>query len=497
MCTNQREITNKYTGHKLYVKCGHCPACLQEKAAHRVSRIKAQDSDDTETYMLTLTYKNECVPYVRRDDAYLFSRNQLGLSCSFPSYVNDLGIRSIQVNSMMLPVYRDMDYRWIRKSSDYEMGTKELGRCVLDNVEFIKDVNFNGCKDLNGKPGCIGVCFYPDLQRFIARLRLNLKRFFNVEYSFKTYCCSEYGTRRQRPHFHLLLWIPKGTAETFRSAIVKSWLYGDIQNRPKRFEKAYKASSYVASYVNKPDGFPDFLTTYFDCSHSYSKGFGLCRNDYTLNSILSKYYSGHLTMFKRKDKSGSAEYVEQPLPSYVIYRYFPRFKGYSRIAPSSFLSVAKRIIVADFCQLQEYEGISIQSVKGSFIWYSKKDIHEISVRLRNAFDRFNERFVDEKFSLDDYLSLHRSVWDLHASDVLRLHLLNPEVPLNEKYDNLSDVKLRNCLPVGFSKDMLLVTDPNQFLSVRVNTQKFSDGYRDNIKHRSVTEVVISSFDSEF
>ena len=32
MCTNQREITNKYTGHKFYVKCGYCPACLQEDA---------------------------------------------------------------------------------------------------------------------------------------------------------------------------------------------------------------------------------------------------------------------------------------------------------------------------------------------------------------------------------------------------------------------------------------------------------------------------------
>ena len=51
MCTNQREIVNKYTGHRLYVKCGHCPACLQEKAAYRVSRIKAQNSDSTETYM--------------------------------------------------------------------------------------------------------------------------------------------------------------------------------------------------------------------------------------------------------------------------------------------------------------------------------------------------------------------------------------------------------------------------------------------------------------
>ena len=140
MCTNQREITNKYTGHKLYVKCGKCPACLQEKAAHRVSRIKAQNSDATETYMLTLTYRNECVPYVRRDDAYLFAKNQYGLNCSFPSVLHDNGNCSFVVNSMQLPVHRDMDYRWIRGSADYEMKTKETGHKILTCVPFTKQV---------------------------------------------------------------------------------------------------------------------------------------------------------------------------------------------------------------------------------------------------------------------------------------------------------------------------------------------------------------------
>ena len=43
MCVNQREITNKYTGHKLYVKCGHLSCLLARKRkAHRVSRIKAK-----------------------------------------------------------------------------------------------------------------------------------------------------------------------------------------------------------------------------------------------------------------------------------------------------------------------------------------------------------------------------------------------------------------------------------------------------------------------
>jgi hypothetical protein len=507
MCTNQREIVNKYTGHKLYVKCGHCPACLQEKAAHRVSRIRAQNSDATETYMLTLTYRNECVPYVRRDDAYLFSRNKYGLCCDYPAEPDYNGNRSIVLRSYNLPVYRDMDYRWIRSSSVYDMSIKELGRKVLTTVGYKKQVDFNNLKDLNGKPNCIGVCYYPDLQHFVAKLRQNLKRFFQVDYEFKTYCCSEYGTKRQRPHFHLLLWIPKGTAETFRSAIIKSWLYGDIQNHPRRFERAFRASSYVASYVNKPSDFPHFLTTYFDCSHSYSKGFGLCSNDFSLSSILSKFHRGHLTRFVRKDKSGSAKYIEQPLPSYVIYRYFPLFKGYNRIAPSSLHSVTKRLVDADFCSLSIGEGIQIEPTKGMLIWYSKDDIHKISVRLRNAFERFNERMVDTPFSFDDYLILHRGIWSLYHSDVLRLHLENNDISTQEKYDNLEEIKIKYnraienhitpILPYGFTYDMLRITNPNQFSSVIYNSGIFARSFHDNIKHRLVNEVTVLSEDSEF
>ena len=507
MCTNQREIVNKYTGHKLYVKCGHCPACLQEKAAHRVSRIKAQNSDATETYMLTLTYRNECVPYVRREDAYLFSRNKLGLSCSFPSPPDSNGNRMVSLYSQQLPVYRDMDYRWIRATADYTIRTKELGRKILTHVEYKKQVDFNHLKDLNGKPNCIGVCYYPDLQRFIARLRLNLNRFYNVDYEFKTFCCSEYGTKKLRPHFHLLLWIPKGTAETFRSAIIKSWLYGDIQNRPRRFERAFRASSYVASYVNKSADFPDFLTTYFDTNHSYSKAFGLCSNDFSLSSILFKYHRGHITRFVRKDKSGSAQYVEQPLPAYVVHRYFPKFKGYARVSPTEIYSVAKRLVCADYCQLSETDGISIVPTRGRLIWYSRDDIHKISVMLRNAFDRFNEYMVDTPFTFDDYLSLHRGIWTTYSSDVLRLTLQNLDIPMQEKYDNLEEVKIKYdravevgdtaALPTGFTYDMLRITNPNEFSSVLHTTGIMERSFHDNIKHRSVNEVVVTSEDSEF
>ena len=73
MCTNQRLIVNKFTGHKLYVPCGKCEACQQEKAAHRVSRIKSNLKDGYVYLLVSLTYNRYSCPYVDKQEAYEFS----------------------------------------------------------------------------------------------------------------------------------------------------------------------------------------------------------------------------------------------------------------------------------------------------------------------------------------------------------------------------------------------------------------------------------------
>ena len=329
MCTHQREITNKYTGHKLYVKCGHCESCLQEKAAYRVSRIKAQSSPDYDTVMVGLTYRRHCAPYVLRDDAYKFSKGLLS----------------------SLPVYRDTSFRKVRQNAVYDIDYSVTeGQVKLCDIDFVSKCSMQNTRDLRGDPGKIGVTYYPDVQKFLARLRLNLKRNFNFNHEFKAFCCSEYGAGRIegkgifRPHFHLLFWIPKGTFEVFRSAVVSSWPFGDLQNFPRSIERTYKASSYVASYVNCGSDFPNFLKLYFPPKHSYSKGFGMSNKLFSLASVLEKFYRGHLTLFVQKsDKVGMPVY-ELPFPKYVIHRYFPKFKGYNRITPTSLCDFMQRLV---------------------------------------------------------------------------------------------------------------------------------------------------------
>lgn len=501
MCTNQKRVYNKYTKRWMYVNCGHCPSCLQQKASYRVQRIKNNDTDGYQCYMLSLTYARHNAPYIKRDEAYLFSKGELD----------------------KLSVYRDVKYRWKRCGKDYEMycSGEKLTHKLCD-IEYSDNIcSIFGVKDLAHEYNKIGVCYYPDLQKFFARLRLNLKRNFNYEEKFSAYCCSEYGGHSLRPHMHILLYIRKGDSEIFRAAINKSWPFSNLLMFPRAFEPAFRAASYCASYVNCGSNFPKFLKCTFPPKHSYSKGFGCGNKLFSLDSILQKYERGNLTYFVQSVKEGLPSITERIIPKYIIHRYFPIVKGYGR-----FTSTAQCYYLLGFTKcLDEYEkaengkywryslnntfetfsqywsfGDFYQSKFCSRLHYDMDEILRIGKRIRNAYNRFCE-CSHVVYSLWDYLLLHQRIWTLYRSDCLRLHLQDSEVPINEKYDNLDVVKdnyvKTGLLPIGFTDDMLVVVNPNKFQSVGVVTKKYEDSFYKYTKNKNVANVVMSSDCEEF
>ena len=470
MCTHQRLITNIYTHKEFYVKCGKCPACLQEKAAHRVSRIKNTKNDALEVMMVSLTYARGTAPYIDRQEAYDFAHGKIDV----------------------LNVYRDSIFRRVRVTSDYQIAYKRTNiKNVLTQIPYLSESTFENCRDLKHEHNKIGVSYYPDLQRFVARLRLNLKRIYSYEKPFKTYSCSEYGAKSKRPHFHMLIFYSKGDFETLRSAIIKSWPFSDLQMWPRAIERCFRGSSYVASYVNSGSSFPSFLKKYFKPKHSYSKGFGMGFSLFGLSSILSMYDRGTLKYGVQRDKFGIPTVVDVPVPAYVVHRYFPKFKGYSRISPTSLSEVMRGVYNFDYVKTKLI-------LDKNCLYYSPEEFNKFNVMLNNAYQRFKEnaplRYKDIPFVR--YADLHQKIWRLHASTVLRLHLENPDIPLNEKYDNLDWIKYKrdNGLPVphGFEDIDLSVTSPNDFISTRTNTYRFEKSFHENIKHRSVTNAVLSN-----
>ena len=471
MCTHQYPLINIYTRKQLYVKCGKCPACLQEKAAHRVARIKNSSLPDTEKIMVSLTYKRGTSPYIDRNEAYLFSKGKL----------------------LTLNVYRDCSCRRVRVGSGYDTDFKFIHeRQILDTIEYSGLCSFTKCKDMKHEYNKISVNFYPDYQHFMARLRLNLKRNFNYDKPFKTYACSEYGTVSHRAHFHLLMDIPTGDIETFRSAIAASWPFSNISRFPRAVEKAFRGSSYVASYVNSGSDFPKFLERYFKPKHSYSKDYGFGNSFFRIDSLLAHFNRGTMSYRVLRDKPGIPTISDVPIPAYVIHRYFPKFKGYSRISPIALESLIQRIYYDDYTTCKRVLDLHA-------LYLSDEEFHKVKVRLSNAFSRFNSECISAHlptWTFQKWSMMHNKFWRLHASTVLRLHMENGDIPLNEKYDNLDYVSFKHfiCgspLPVGFSERDLDVTDPNQFKTVIHHTMMFEQGFHDNIKHRSVSNSIMS------
>ena len=473
MCVNQRLIINPYTHKQLYVNCGKCPACLQEKAIRRVRRIKNTETYSLDCMMVSLTYSRGTAPYIDRSEAYHFSHARL-------PYLN---------------VYRDSSFRRVRVGKGYDFEYKRTNvKSVISKVDFDVSCNFDKTRDLKFEHGKIGVAYYPDMQHFMARLRLNLKRLFSYDKKFLAFCCSEYGSKSLRPHFHLLFFYPKGDFEVMRNAIIKSWPFSNLQMWNRAIEKCFRGASYVASYVNNGSKFPDFLKTYFRPKHSYSKGFGMGNRFFSLRYILGAFNRGSLSYHTIKTGTKCSAVCDVPIPKYVIHRYFPKFSGYSRIAPTSLFDSIKRLANGSFDELN-------RSISPLYI--DDKKCHAFHTRLNNAYKRCREECPDLiPDNFDEYFRLHINIWNMYQSNLLRHNFENEDLFLFEKYDNLDVVKAKidsgdMDYPVGFTEKDFLITDVNKYPHTILKTNLRVEDFNNNIKHRSVTNAVLSNVYDEW
>ena len=69
MCMYQKKIYNHYIDKWLWVNCGRCKACLQQKANARAARIRMHAQRTGEIALFFgLTYDDDSVPYVMKSD---------------------------------------------------------------------------------------------------------------------------------------------------------------------------------------------------------------------------------------------------------------------------------------------------------------------------------------------------------------------------------------------------------------------------------------------
>ena len=418
MCTHQRSVYNPYTHSTFMVKCGKCKSCLQEKAYKRSYRIKCEVNPDTLVLFCTLTYDRSSCPFV---------------------FQSDLDKRAIELN-----VYREHSTRRVRIKTDSGLKYYNKRNYTLDLLGTIYDPNYesfdkrNYICHLSHRRDKIGVCYYQDLVDFRKRLQINLKRKYGFTKSFKMYACSEYGEQSARPHFHLLVFIQPCDETLFRTAISEAWPFANHRRTEKYIEIARDAANYVASYVNSGSNVHGFLSANFKAKSSYSKDFGMADKLFSLDSILQKIQRRDLSYLRGVGGCGKEQYFNFQIPKYVINRYFPLFKGYSRFTDSEVLDVL--LCFTGYSNRLQTPLISLDKLLS--IDYTKEDVHRVAVRLSNAYKKFcrlSHRQYSEA-SLYDYVYTFREAWKVYKATGVRLWYEDDSVDIKYKYDNSCDLK---------------------------------------------------------
>lgn len=415
MCTNLRWIRNKYTDTRILVTCGHCKACLQEKANKRATRLKNEMSSNKIALFVTLTYDRHSCPYVLHDDV-----------------LSELD---------SLPIYRDISIRrnpitgkFIRKFKRVEIETCEVPNYSM-NTNFLPYL-----KKSSGKK--VGVCLFSDVQDFNKRLRQNLKRKYNYDGKYKVFNTFEYGSNTLRPHIHLLVYIEPCLLKTFRSAIVESWPFADRNRTLSNIQIARDAASYVASYVNSGSKLPLFIKKNFPPKYSFSQGLGTSRDSFQLSSLLERVQRGTLSYNLETSRNGVKCSVNLPVPKYVVNRFFPLFKGYSRLTSDEISyvlhsvercgSVYEAIKRIDDNRMRLlYHPLVDVKKREHMIFWTIEDMFKIGTMLHNAYIRY-KRLTGR--SVYDFSIDYQSTWSCYKNTIIKRFMLDDE-PLEYKYDN--------------------------------------------------------------
>lgn len=447
MCFNGRFIRNKYTNRRFWVSCGHCPACLQQKANKRMSRIYNEYTPEHSVLFVTLTYNRDSCPYIR---------------------VNDLVGKPLSLN-----VYRDVKLVRTFGGSKVVNESEILATINLPNYDSLLFDKLTGnpiLPSLAFRSHNIGVCYFKDFQDFMKRFKQCLTRNFNYNGYFKSYQCSEYGEVSKRPHFHCLFFFEKGFERQVRDSILQAWPFASKSRLLRGIEKPIDATSYVASYVNSPSDFPKFLADNFAPEHSFSKAFGFNIKSFQLFEVLSKVESGDMRYLKQV--SFGEPPVNIPLPKYVINRYFPYFKGYSRLDSSKVLDY---LLHPD--RLRESKAV---------IDYTDEEIRKIAVKLSNVYFRY----FFPSYSYIDYCILYNKAWIAYRSTLYRNLMEDHNILSIQKYDNLYEIQNGSVINTLGLKDTDII-NPNEFLKNVSDTNYLTQLFAKKVKTKKVSDIVVS------
>lgn len=430
-------IFNRYNGKTYFVPCGKCKACRMDKANKIKRRIKnACDNSGLITLFVTLTYNNDSVPFVVRDEV------------DFDNCVN---------------IYRGV------------FSPDIVARCLYCSGDFSSCKPLRGQSDLNK----IGVLLYSDLQNFFKRFRINYERTFKSRLEFKYFAVAEYGSQYARPHFHTLITFPAYLIDSVKATIVKSWPFCSPYVLVRGIEIAKDASRYVSGYLLKSHSVPSLLQTKaFSEKRSHSSFYGITENRFGIKKMFEALRSRTPEYNVTITRDGKSSTVSLPVPQYVRYFWFSKCKGdcflspYQKRAllahPEIYLYIESCLTTSDLIDvyntrfsssiffenlrdfLNQYNSISqaldfagYNSIdpfsSGSDFYVSYRNIHLRQIRFFSSCP---------SYSLVDFVAFQMSWSAMWSSYIIQLnHSKKLNIPLDERYDNLYQV-IHDCFELS-------------------------------------------------
>ena len=306
-CSNPVRIKDDRHGGYIFVPCGHCINCNENRRNTIARRLDLESQGSADTLFVTLTYDNEHVSNIMLDvtESMLVSNRVISSKNPAPQVVIPLDdSNKYELNALVPLQSKDGD------SVDYTYS-------YVNKVDVQK--------------------FLKRLRRLISYDKENLLSSIPPENrTFRYFICSEYGPKTLRAHYHgLLFFSDVRISEAVRSHYIhKAWKLCSQKNlRVERLIGA--ASSYVAKYVNKSSGVPHLLRlpatrTFYLASRKPAIGVAYLNKIDIRNQVQKR----SLTYNKNvKSKDGSVSIVSMPYPKRISGYYYPKcydYVNYSR-----------------------------------------------------------------------------------------------------------------------------------------------------------------------
>lgn len=375
------------------VKCGKCPACENSKRSELRAKVQFEEQNCKATFLLTLTYNDVHLPLFclrpdlispddRRTDVFgNVIEDEFYLSHKFVDYTDLWSGSEIHFDSTSLadnnvgffPLperiqtdnFNDKLNAWCvdsensiysrcilgKASEHYDILLKEYHSQLQSNVAKCKalgitnnSLSWYSYVDSNfgfSHSDCVPLLYYPDLQRFMKRLRKYLSKYFKNE-KIRYYAIGEYGTSSYRPHWHILLFTDSDEVARFlqntlyenrllstsKRTVHSSFLLDSLwQYGSNSVDKTDgNASGYISNYVVGTSVLPKVLGKLAPQKTFHSVRFGV---PYTKSEIRDFLVERNYERFSKIEYVDTADHTLQSRPLWRSYYslFFPQFVG--------------------------------------------------------------------------------------------------------------------------------------------------------------------------